>query len=96
MGDKEIPTMSLNLKPHSTEWFAALEKINLHQGAQTRLMIELAGRDDVCSTCGDEESADRKVSSDQVSRGTLDTLRHCDDCAKIRRHMGEIFHPMAN
>jgi len=40
------------LKPHSPEWFAALEKVNPTQAAQTTQILSLAGRDDVCSICG--------------------------------------------
>ena len=43
-------------EPHSQEWFAALQKFNPQQAAMTSKIIELAGRLDVCSICGDEQS----------------------------------------
>lgn len=89
--------MTLGLKPHTPEWFSALEKVAPHQAEQTRAVIRLAGRDDVCSICGDVDSADYKIVSEQSAPGVIDTLRLCGDCLKIRKEMqGELFHPMAN
>jgi len=89
--------VALQFKPHTKEWFAALEKVNPNQAAHTRQIIGLAGRDDVCSICGDVESADYKVASEQTLPGAINTLRLCADCVKIRKQVeGEIFHPLAN
>jgi hypothetical protein len=85
------------LKPHSPEWFEALEKINPAQAAQTKQLISLAGRNDVCSVCGDEESFDYKLASEQITSGVVSTLRLCEDCLKIRKNMyGENFLPFIN
>jgi hypothetical protein len=89
--------MPLNLKPHTAEWFAALESVAPHQAEQTREIIRLAGREDVCSICGDVESADYKVTSEQTLPGVINTLRLCSDCMELRKQFqGEIFHPLAN
>jgi hypothetical protein len=85
------------LKPHSPEWFSALEKINPVQAAQTRQILSLAGRDDACSVCGDEEAADYKLVSEQTTFGVISSLRLCEDCLNIRRGMyGEKFVPFSN
>ena len=87
----------MHLKPHTKEWFSALEKTNPGQAAHTRQIISLAGREDVCSICGDVESADYKVASEQALPGTINTLRLCADCVEIRKRLeGEIFHPLTN
>lgn len=80
------------LKPHSPAWFAALEKTNPQQAAQTRQILALAKRDDVCSVCGDEPASDyeRKAKPEQPT-----TLRLCGDCLTIRKTMhGEDFYPV--
>lgn len=53
----------------------------------TRTIVEAAGRDNVCSICGDESAADYKLASDQIVADVLSTLRLCDDCRKIRREL---------
>ena len=73
------------LKPHSPEWFAALEKVNPTQVAQTTQILSLAGRDEVCSICGDDPAADYKLVSEQTTSGIVATLKLCDDCLRIRR-----------
>jgi len=89
--------MSLYLKPHTAEWFAALEKVAPHQAERTRYIIRLAGREDICSICGDVESDDYKVASEQSLPGVIDTLRLCSDCVEMRKLMeGEVFHPLGN
>lgn len=68
------------IKPHSEEWFEELENQNSIQAAQTRQIISLAGSTDVCSICGDEESSDYKLESNQSVSGMVVTLRLCNDC----------------
>ncbi len=84
--------MTYVLKPHSPEWFAALEGTNPAQAAQTRRILSLAKRDDVCSICGDHSAADYELAgkSEQPT-----TLRLCDDCRGIRQNAyGEKFSPL--
>jgi len=87
--------MSHYLKPNSSEWFSALEKVNPAQAAQTRQILSLAGREDVCSICGDDPAKDYRLESKQVVSGVLLALRLCDDCLNIRRRIhGENFVPL--
>jgi hypothetical protein len=79
------------LRPHTTEWFAALELWDPAQAAMTRLAIEVAGSAAICSICADDPTRDyRLVESGRPAYG-VDTLRLCDDCLKIRAGMGERF-----
>ena len=43
------------LKPHTSEWFKALQAVNPWQTARTRHILSIAGSDAVCSICGDED-----------------------------------------
>ena len=40
------------LRPHTPEWFTALEIWDPPKAAMTRIAIECAGSPDVCSVCG--------------------------------------------
>jgi hypothetical protein len=85
------------LKPHSPEWFAALKKVNPNQAAQTKQILSLAGRDDVCSICGDVPATDYRLAGAQPTSGSVATLRLCKDCIGIRRtKFGEDFVPFTN
>jgi hypothetical protein len=79
--------VSKYLKPHSPEWFAALTKVNPNQAAQTKQILSLAGRDDVCSICGEDPAKDYKLAGAQTTSGNVTTLRLCKDCLGIRRNM---------
>lgn len=66
-------------------------------GANNANPLSLAGRDDVCSICGDDPATDYKLASDQMTPGIIATLRLCDDCLRIRRSMySENFVPFTN
>ena len=85
------------LKPHSKEWFEAPEKQNPAQASQTKQIISMAGSDDVCSVCGDEESKDYKLEGSEAAPGIAVSLRLCDDCLGIRKSMhGEKFVPFTH
>lgn len=89
--------MSDYLKPHSPEWITALKKTNPRQAALTQAVLAAAGRKDVCSICGDEDSSDYRLAGEQAVPGVVSTLRLCQDCLGIRRSMHhENFVPLAN
>ncbi|MFI4976344.1 MAG: hypothetical protein ACHP84_17560 [Caulobacterales bacterium] len=83
--------MAIYARPHSAEWFAALEVFNPRQAAITRTIIELAGRDDVCSVCGDDPASDYRLTAQDLSDDAVATLRLCDDCHEISAMNGEHF-----
>jgi len=81
------------LKPHSSDWFEVLEKTDPQQAAMTRQVLSRAGRDDICSVCGDDPAADYEV----AGAPPPSTMRLCDDCRDIRSGMhGEKFSPLQN
>lgn len=89
--------MSNFLRPHSKEWFEALEKQNPNQAAQTKQIISIAGSEEVCSICGDDDANNYKLEGTQAMPGAAITLRLCDDCLSIRKNMhGECFVPFVH
>ena len=88
------PAAERILRPHTPEWFAALEVWNPPQAAMTRMAIEAAGSPDVCSICGDDPARDYRLEEAYRPSGGVDTLRLCDDCLKIRRDGGEPYAPL--
>jgi len=79
------------LRPHTPEWFAALEVWDPAMAAMIREAIELAGGPDACSVCADDPARVYRLESGQRPPGGVDTLRLCDDCLEIRRYNGEPF-----
>ncbi len=83
-------------KPHTKEWFAALNKVNPQQASQTEQIIKLAGSKNVCSVCGDEESREYQILKMKFARDVVASIRLCDDCRQIRGDtMGENFVPLS-
>jgi hypothetical protein len=80
-----------HLKPHTPEWFAALEQWDPPKAVMTREIIKLSGRVDVCSVCGDGPASDYRLAEGHRPAGGVDTLRLCDDCVRIRQATGEPF-----
>ena len=79
------------LRPHTPEWFAALDVWDPIQAAMTRTAIQVAGDSAVCSICGDGPASDYRAEEGSRPPGGVDTLRLCDGCVEIRRKMGEPF-----
>jgi Permuted papain-like amidase enzyme, YaeF/YiiX, C92 family len=77
------------LRPHSPEWFKALEVWNPKQAAITKYITQRMGSRDVCSLCGDDPAKDYRLPATHRPLGAVDTLRLCDGCLGIRRGMGE-------
>ena len=77
--------MTEYFKPHSSEWFVALAKINPQQAAHTKQMVELAGTPEACSICGDIPAYDYGVVDAKFDRTMIATIRLCDDCLSIRQ-----------
>jgi hypothetical protein len=79
--------MAPYLKPHTAEWFKALETVNPRQAAHTKHILSLAGNDAVCSMCGDESNREYKLVNKDAAHSPVSTMRLCDDCLGIRRTM---------
>lgn len=88
--------MPLYPKPHSPEWFHALEAFNPKQATITRQIIKLAGREDVCSICGDDPAKDFQIIGGALPDNAVGSIRLCEDCRHIRTEThGEEFVPLA-
>lgn len=85
--------MAHYLKPHSPEWFAALEAFNPFQAVHARGMIQMAKRSDVCSVCGNDPASDYKLVHPTPADDAVATIRLCDDCRTIREKDGESYQP---
>jgi hypothetical protein len=83
-----------HLIPHTPEWFEVLEQWDPPQAMITHKVIEMTGRPDVCSICGDDPASDYYLAEEHRSAGGVDTFRLCNDCAQIRRNYGEPFIPL--
>jgi hypothetical protein len=89
--------MDIFLKPHTRDWFVALEGINPQQATHTRQIIESAGRDDVCSVCGDDPAKDFRLVHPEPALNAVITLRLCNDCRSMRSmFQGETFEPLTS
>lgn len=86
-----VATPNSVLRPHTPEWFAALEIWDPPTAAMSRIAVESVGSLDVCSVCGDEPASDFRLVLRQRPANGPDTLRLCDDCLKIRSQNGESF-----
>ena len=83
--------MTSNAKPHSPEWFTEVEQIDPLQATQTRQVIKLAGRSDVCSVCGDHPALTFRIVVPTPAPGHPGTIRLCNDCLGLRGAVGEKF-----
>jgi hypothetical protein len=86
--------MDVDLTPHSREWFAALEAINPQQAAHTRQIIANAGKEAVCTVCGDEPASDYRITTPNQAIDAVVSIRLCKDCRAIREMQGESFQPL--
>jgi len=87
--------MALYPKPHSAEWFTALQAFNPQQAAATRQILESSGREDVCSVCGDDPAPELKIVGEAMPANAVASIRLCDDCRNMRGSMyGETYEPL--
>jgi hypothetical protein len=82
------------LTPHTPKWFEALQVWDPPQAAMVHSVIDIAGRTDVCSVCGDNPASDHYLPPEFRAAGGVDTFRLCADCVRIRRGSGELFLPL--
>ena len=75
------------LKPHSDAWFNALARINPQQAEQSRRILSLARRADVCGVCGDDPAKDYEILGVTFGPKIPATIRLCDDCKSIRENI---------
>jgi hypothetical protein len=84
------------LKPHSREWFKALESSSPPQAKHAAQVIKLMGSDNVCSICGNEESADYLIKGVEFALGVAATVRLCEHCKDLRENgIGAVLLPLS-
>jgi len=86
------PADTCPTRPHTTRWFEELAPWDARQAAMARVIIDMAGSNDVCTVCGDDPAADYVLIVGAPAGGP-GTLKLCDDCLQIRRAAGEPFQP---
>jgi hypothetical protein len=85
--DVKVMLRRMPLIPNSKEWLETLAKIDPVQAAMSRAAIASAGREDVCSVCGDTPAHDYQTHTSLL-------LRLCDDCLAMRTGSGEKLDPV--
>jgi hypothetical protein len=86
-------TRETQLRPHTPEWFEALQPWDPRKATMTRLAIQTAGSSEVCSVCGDDPASDYVLVAG-IPAGGPSTLKLCADCLRLRRRGGEEFEPL--
>jgi hypothetical protein len=81
--------------PHSTEWFEALTAANPQQAMQTATLVKAAGRQDICSICGDDPASDYKLIRPAPRKDAVASIRLCNDCRQIRAMHGETYRSLS-
>jgi hypothetical protein len=74
------PQIKPVLRPHTPQWFTALELWDPNQAGHTRSVIEAAGSSAVCSICGDTPAKDYRLGESDRPPYGVDTFRLCRDC----------------
>ncbi len=78
--------MPIYLKPHSPEWFRALEDFDPSKAAMTWSVIKKFGFE-VCSICGDVPAHDYQLIDGFMERNAVATIKLCDDCLQIKERI---------
>jgi hypothetical protein len=73
---------TMTLIPHTYEWFEELRRRNPKQAAHTARLIDIAGRDDICSLCGAIDSRLYKTVIEPIM-----TVRLCPRCRRLQKQM---------
>jgi hypothetical protein len=76
--------MAFYFKPHTPEWFNALDAFDPVKAAVTKMVIATLGRDDVCSICGADPARDYQLEGRSMQRNAVATIRLCNDCYKVK------------
>jgi hypothetical protein len=86
--------MAIYARPHSKEWFSALEKSDPGHAAHTRMIIKAQDNAEICSVCGAEDSCDFKIVHPVPAEHAVGTIRLCDQCRHtLEQRKGQSFAP---
>ncbi len=76
--------MPYYFKPHTPEWFEALEAVDPIKATVTKIVVQSLGRLNVCSVCGEDPAQDYEMIDKHMQKNAVATIRLCDDCLKIK------------
>jgi hypothetical protein len=79
------PSTKPRLRPNTPAWLVALAEQNPKQAMMTKAIVNAAGREDVCSICGDQPSSDYRYMD---ATTPVDSIRLCEDCRDIQAAQG--------
>jgi hypothetical protein len=79
--------MPFYFKPHTPEWFRALEATDPGKAEITKMAIEFAGNPDVCSICGDSPADDYELIDLNMAANAVATIRLCEVCFSIKTEL---------
>jgi len=79
--------MPLYFKPHTPEWFRALEANDPGKAQISKMAIEFAGHAEVCSLCGDSPAEDYELIDLDMEADAVATIRLCDVCLGIKTQL---------
>jgi len=83
------------IKPHSSEWFEALMKLDHQKAMMTGQLVKLAGTSNCCSFCGDIDGIRDYELLPNPDLPAGFTFKGCNDCIRIRsEQFGEKYSPI--
>jgi len=86
--------MSTILRPHTPEWFEAMEASDPDEAAHTHWILRIAGIEGACGNCGNRFASDvRLVDDADLPQNAVATRHLCEKCIKLRADAGQIFVP---
>ena len=81
---ERMTKMPFYFKPHTPEWFRAMEAFDPVKAEITKDVIATFGRMDVCSVCGEDPADDYQIIDSFMQSNAVATIRLCDDCLRFR------------
>lgn len=81
------------IEPHTAYWWSVIDRVEPQLAALSRHAVDSEGRNDVCSSCGDQPAVSYRMVNGAETMPGVPSLRLCDDCIKIRRRMGNKLEP---
>lgn len=87
---KDLADNLERIEPHSPKWYSFVDAVEPNLAMLSRAATSAEGSINVCSSCGDIPSNCFRVVNGAETMPGVPSLRLCDDCASIRRDMGNI------
>lgn len=84
------------IEPHTPYWWSVIDRVEPNLGTISRLAVTSAGRNDVCSSCGDHPAHSYRLVNAAETMPGVPSLRLCDDCLEVRGNMGQVLTPFVS